>query len=336
MFFSIIIPTYNPHNYILTLFNSIITNQCINDVEIIIADDKSDEDLSYILSLYPQCNCKIITNDKHYGFSRVGRENGRQQAQGKWICFIDQDDYLLNGVLDNIKTYIENNNIMNYISTNIYQQLTNNEFKHNVHPWSLTHGKFYERAFLEQYNIHYPNVQYCEDSNWQSLVECILINNHLSAAYYDLNTYVWVEHDDSQSHSNQAEFFFNSFIDFIQGEFVNFIEGFIINTDQNADEWYINKIISQLFEIYFQFQMLYIKSFNFPEIPFNFYSEIKKALIIFLNKTQLTQEDLLNLIENNYAVVYTQIRNELIFEGQLFLIEKDSLSLWITKVLSSK
>ena len=89
MFFSIIIPTYNPKKYLNKLLNSIIKNNCLNEIEIIIVDDQSEEDFSDILLQYPKCHFKVIKNDHHYGFSRVGRQTGSEHAQGKWMVFAD-------------------------------------------------------------------------------------------------------------------------------------------------------------------------------------------------------------------------------------------------------
>lgn len=76
MLFSIIIPTYNPGEYLDRMLASINRNFCIQDMEIILADDCSDEDLNIYKEHYPELTIHIIKNDKHYGFPRHGRQNG--------------------------------------------------------------------------------------------------------------------------------------------------------------------------------------------------------------------------------------------------------------------
>ena len=89
MFFSVIIPTYNPDDKIVVLLNSIIANQCKDEIEVILADDCSTIDLNNIIEIYPELNIKIIVNQKHAGFPRMGRQNGLDAAQGEWITFAD-------------------------------------------------------------------------------------------------------------------------------------------------------------------------------------------------------------------------------------------------------
>jgi glycosyltransferase involved in cell wall biosynthesis len=43
MFFSIIVPTYNPRKFLPKLLDSIATNKILDDIEIILSDDLSTE-----------------------------------------------------------------------------------------------------------------------------------------------------------------------------------------------------------------------------------------------------------------------------------------------------
>ena len=55
MFFSVIIPTYNPKKYLNNILESITKSDCMDDIEVIISDDCSTEDFSdytYFVSLF--------------------------------------------------------------------------------------------------------------------------------------------------------------------------------------------------------------------------------------------------------------------------------------------
>lgn len=84
---SIIIPTYNAENYIKKCLDSVINK---NSVEIVIINDGSTDNTLEILKEYK--NIKII-NNTHYGVSH-SRNCGIKEASGKYIMFVDSDDYL--------------------------------------------------------------------------------------------------------------------------------------------------------------------------------------------------------------------------------------------------
>lgn len=330
MFFSIIIPTYNPKQFLPIVLNSIIMNQCLNEIEIIISDDVSTEPFDDILQYYSNCNIKVIFNDKHYGFSRPGRENGMLAATGEWICFIDQDDYFKNGIFDIVKNDILTHHIHNYYATQLENETLNHQFQLMSDAWSLTHGKFYERTFLKQYNIHYPIVQYCEDANFQSNLLCTLVNNGLAETISDLVTYVWKTRIGSTSFCN-AQFFFDSFPDYIQGEFTQFVDNYLLlhNANQDTINWYEQIIITQLISVYFNFQMLYIADFNFPVTELLFFQLMYQAINRFLSHHKITWDELYTLINTKYITIYNNLRNEFINADKILFIEHESIFDWL-------
>lgn len=105
---SIIIPFYNGNKYIPKLvdnINKIYDNY--RNIEVIIVND-SPEVLVDIENVYIKFSYKIIINPKNKGihFSRV---NGLKHANGEYIIFLDQDDYIeknfINSQLIKIKNY---------------------------------------------------------------------------------------------------------------------------------------------------------------------------------------------------------------------------------------
>ena len=91
---SIIIPVYNVEKYIDECILSAI-NQTLDDMEIIVIDDKSTDSSLDILNKYKEKYdfVKIISNEKNIGISAI-RNIGIQNAKGEYIYFLDIDDYL--------------------------------------------------------------------------------------------------------------------------------------------------------------------------------------------------------------------------------------------------
>ena len=100
MLLSIVIPHYNiPKKMLKRCIDSII-GQSIPDeeYEVIIVDDGSLEQPSWIKDEYPGYNITLINSD--HGGPGHARNKGIDEARGKYIQFIDADDYLLpNGQL---------------------------------------------------------------------------------------------------------------------------------------------------------------------------------------------------------------------------------------------
>lgn len=96
---SFIIPTYNVEKYIIECLDSIIKlRQC--SYEIILIDDGSTDSTLRLISQYSTNNSfiKVITS-KHLGAASA-RNKGLDIARGKWICFIDGDDFIQAEALD--------------------------------------------------------------------------------------------------------------------------------------------------------------------------------------------------------------------------------------------
>lgn len=96
---SIIIPTYNRNEKLLKLLN-ILNMQITDEVEVIVIDDHSDNELKLD---FPKC-LKYIRLKENSGGASVPRNVGLDNANGEYIAFIDVDDT----VKDNyIKTILD-------------------------------------------------------------------------------------------------------------------------------------------------------------------------------------------------------------------------------------
>lgn len=98
-FFSIIVPVHNAEKYVHKCLNSII-NQTFKDFEVLIIDDFSSdgtvEVVNQIIGSYE--NFKLISLPKNFGVANA-RNVGIRQANGKYICFLDDDDLWLKNKL---------------------------------------------------------------------------------------------------------------------------------------------------------------------------------------------------------------------------------------------
>lgn len=93
--YSIIIPIYNAEKTLCRCIDSII-NINRENIEIILVNDGSTDSSLSICKHYSQNYDKIVTIDKENGGAASARNAGLSIATGKYIVFVDSDDYILN------------------------------------------------------------------------------------------------------------------------------------------------------------------------------------------------------------------------------------------------
>ena len=100
---SIIIPMYNVEKYIHKCIHSVVQNNLKrNDFEIIIVDDESpDKSLSIATGIAKEFDNITIISQKNKGLGGA-RNTGIQNAKGKYVLFLDSDDFYTPNSLQNI------------------------------------------------------------------------------------------------------------------------------------------------------------------------------------------------------------------------------------------
>ena len=176
---SIIIPTYNVEKHIRTTINSLIV-QSEKKFEIIIVDDGSTDNtieiVSSIIRESKRRNFELIT--KANGGVSSARNEGIRKARGKYVMFLDGDDYVAKNLVQCIYEKIDYSDrdiicfgcdivdenkaiIKNYfdIFEEGHGEMTgidalNNIIKHK-NMWIYTGSAVYRNEFLTKHDIKY-------------------------------------------------------------------------------------------------------------------------------------------------------------------------------------
>lgn len=90
---SIILPIYNVEQYLDKCINSVLNQQFDGEYEIICINDGSTDRSLEILNTFKNSENVIIINQKNQGLS-YARNIGLKNARGKYVMFLDSDDYL--------------------------------------------------------------------------------------------------------------------------------------------------------------------------------------------------------------------------------------------------
>lgn len=107
---SIVVPVYNTSKYLNKCINSIL-NQTFKNFEVILVNDGSTDNSLEICNEYMKIDKRVIVIDKLNTGSSNSRNIGINKAIGKYICFIDSDDWVESNMLEEKIKLITKNNV---------------------------------------------------------------------------------------------------------------------------------------------------------------------------------------------------------------------------------
>ena len=132
--FSIIIPLYNAEKYLNKCLNSIL-RQNTSKLEIILINDCSNDQSKKICNSFKRKIkiIKVFNNSKRLGVS-VSRNKGIREARGKFLIFLDSDDFLLKDCINDLCKLVKKNATNDLIIAQRFVALSkpNNFIVHNI------------------------------------------------------------------------------------------------------------------------------------------------------------------------------------------------------------
>lgn len=146
VYFSLVLPVYNVEPYIRRCVNSIL-EQKFDNYEIILVDDGSTDDSGKICDELQKTSEKIRTYHKTNGGLADARNYGMDRACGKYIIFIDSDDWISEELLLFAYAHLEKSNVdvLKYgfqkVLKGIYGEKVHSCFKEGI----------YDRREIESY-----------------------------------------------------------------------------------------------------------------------------------------------------------------------------------------
>lgn len=192
-FFSIIIPCYNLEKYIGNTIKNVL-KQTFFDYELILIDDGSADRTLEIINKFKNSNKKIkVITQKNKGVSSA-RNQGIENALGKYIYFLDGDDEIKNNLLEkayNVLNKNEDINIFSFAYSIIFENkkkknyINKEEKKYSANDFLKLYfdKKIFQnmcsfiisRNFLNNNNIRFKeNMTHGEDQIFQ--ITCLLKN----------------------------------------------------------------------------------------------------------------------------------------------------------------
>lgn len=178
---SMIVPVYQVEKYIAQCIESVLS-QTFQDFELILIDDGSKDQSGIICDAYAAKDDRIIVIHTQNRGAAAARNTGLEHASGKYITFLDGDDYLAENMIERLYEVIKKSaydvvvcdflNLLPDEKDNFTVQLQErtvngrtvlehlkNEKSYGV--WTIVWNKIYKREILE--NLRFPEGKYFED-----------------------------------------------------------------------------------------------------------------------------------------------------------------------------
>lgn len=183
---SVIVPVYNVEDYVAECLDSVL-DQDFDDVEVIVVDDASTDDSARVVEEATAGNDKVrfIRLEQNVGLGHA-RNAGLEVATGKYILFVDSDDWIdkhsLRAVYERMEATQADVLVFDYARVDLSGGVKRNKKAHvlqaelpesfdlHTHPHLLTllmvvWNKAYRREFTEGLGLRFP-YGYYEDLPW--------------------------------------------------------------------------------------------------------------------------------------------------------------------------
>lgn len=191
MILSIIVPTYNVEDYIERCLRSLL-NQNLNKnlYEIIVVNDGTNDRSAEIAAEIAKTNKQIVVINQVNGGLSNARNTGIRNANGKYLLFVDSDDYLTPNVLADMVAFTEQNVLEIAMFSHKLIEINKNEILYEV-PSAVSevmHGMdlFFKRTvdcacqyiinseFLKSNNLYFHDeARFLEDAEWSGRLFCM-------------------------------------------------------------------------------------------------------------------------------------------------------------------
>ena len=167
---SVIIPVYNVEDYLRECVDSVI-NQTYHYIEIILIDDGSTDLSGQICDFYKAKDSRIrVIHQENHGLG-YARNTGMRLATGKYIIFLDSDDYWRLDALIGLVREAEGNSLQvvvfsaqpffdgieHYKGPSYSHSVQNNVVKNGAESFicASSNGEYYAQACLRLYRLDY-------------------------------------------------------------------------------------------------------------------------------------------------------------------------------------
>lgn len=178
---SVILAIYNAEEYLKKCLDS-LTSQTLQEIEIICVNDGSTDNCPAILEEYAQKDNRIVIINQENQGPGAARNNGLNLVNGKYIAFVDPDDWVEQNTFEKLYSFAQQDNLdlIEFDYNRYYAQSGNTKLRRNkiikkgIFNWHdcikyifsndfVVWNKFYKSELIKENNIHFSNGYHGED-----------------------------------------------------------------------------------------------------------------------------------------------------------------------------
>lgn len=155
---SVIVPVYNTAEYLEDCLFALI-NQTLDNIEIILVNDKSTDCSLEILTYYANFDDRIIliNNEENLGLSGA-RNTGMKYATGEYIVFYDSDDFIQLDAYEKLYKAAKKSGV-DFICFNAVRiNDSGNKWASILHSKAIPNKEFYTTNIIESPNLIYDTL----------------------------------------------------------------------------------------------------------------------------------------------------------------------------------
>lgn len=301
---SVIIPVYNVEKYIEKCLESLV-NQTLKDIEIIVVNDGSPDKSQKIIDKYAKNYPNVKSFIKENGGVSDARNYGIKKATGKYIAFVDGDDYVRQDMYELMYNKAESGNFdivacdLNYVyederimkvSSKIEQDTTDIK-KTYINMYPCVWNKIYKKSLFKN-NIEFKKGVWFEDVDF--LYKIFPYVKTIGVVKEPLNQYVQRSGSITKTFDKRLYNYidnFNGLVDFYKERnlyqeyqkeleycYVRYLYATFVNQATNFNKEEYDKAVKKAIEN--------VKS-HFPKYRQNkyFYTSLKGIYLVLFSKT---------------------------------------------------
>lgn len=312
---SIVVPVYNASKYLKECIDSLL-NQTYKNLEIILINDGSTDNSLNICKSYNDSRIKVI-DKQNSGVSKT-RNLGIETSSGKYLMFVDSDDYLDLDYVEKMYNYLKENNYTTVISG--LTQVTDNKkiigyVKHSSNNCSLTFNNIvpeivnkitlcsscktlFSLEELKNNKLKFKeNMKFCEDM----LFSFDNLSKTKSIGYLNNNGYYYRKNDESITNNTGLD----TFKIYLENNL--YALEYIKKITNCSDELIANRVLSKL-------------NTAFKKITYLKYEDFKKYVKMYISNKYISKVNLktidyeskansllLKLLKNKHYYIYYKV-----------------------------
>jgi len=301
---SVIVPVYNVEKYLEKCLES-LANQTLKDIEIIVVKDGSPDNSQEIIDKYAKKYSTIKSFIKENGGVSDARNFGIKKAQGKYLAFVDGDDYVAYDMYEKMYQKAESGNYdivvcdLNYVYEDDRIMEVSSKIEHDttdikktyINMYPCVWNKIYKKNLFKN-NIEFKKGVWFEDVDF--LYKIFPYVKTIGVVKEPLNQYVQRAGSITKTFDKRLYNYidnFNELIEFYKERelydkykqeleycYLRYIYATFINQATNFNKEEYDKAVSAAIEN--------VKK-NFPKYRKNkyFYTNLKGIYLVLFNKT---------------------------------------------------